>query len=222
MKLNNTIFCIVFFLSFAFNLKAQQQDDSDKEIRDYREKLREQLEKQRKEMEELLGRGDPFGSFDKYFDTMLKNFRMNMQDVDKLLEDYDFDSFGSLKRGADGELFEWSENDKERIVLIKVKPDSEKPFDLKIERGMIRLTGQTMETKEYKDQAGNVTKAQSLRRFNHEVPVPRDVDENSAKFENSKEGFVRIRFQKKSLSTLTPKKDLDSRPLRPDKDDLTI
>lgn len=83
---------------------------------------------------------------------------------------------------------EWVEDEHSRTLILKLKQSKDKPLDIKIEKGFIKIKGDIEE----KNEGKGVRKVHFERMFN----LPEDVDGPNPIFEN-KDGEVRIKFKKK-------------------------
>lgn len=128
---------------------------------------------------------------------------------------------GELEGPVVGE-YDWIITDTHKILKIKVKQIKDKPLDIKIEKGMVKIKGDVEST------SGN-GKKKVMRKVNFErsFSLPDDVDQTSPEFEN-KDGEFLIKFKRLGTAKFKTKlpsavKKIDERvPVSPNSDDLTI
>lgn len=197
------IFLILSLILCSFSvsvpvLAQSQTSDIHKQI--------EEIMKAREEMFRSLLDDNSFEEFDKRFEQMMKKFDQHggfglQQFDDPIVGEYD-----------------WIKTSTHKILKLKVKQVKDKPLDIKIEGGMIRLKGD-VETVEGEGQ-------NSIRRkvsFQRAFTLPDDVDQTNPEFEN-KDGAMLIKFKlkKASANSKTPQEINDRVPLTPEKDAINI
>ncbi len=196
MKTFSRLF-ILFAYLFAGGVFAQS-GDMQKQI--------EEIMKAREEMLRMLMDDRGFEDFEKRMEQMMKNFGhggFNLQQFDDPIV---------------GE-YEWLKTNTHKILKLKVKQVKDKPLDIKIEGGMIRLKGD-VETVAGVGQQTTRRKVSFQRAFT----LPEDVDQNNPEFEN-KDGDMLIKFKLKKPSSkkvTTPEVAPDRIPLTPDKEEIQI
>lgn len=199
------IFLLLTLLST--NLFAQNgQDQFHKQL--------EEIMKAREEMLRALMDDSMSGSFEKRMMDIMKNFE----------NEGDF-GFGQMEGPVVGE-YDWVETDTHKILKIKVKQIKDKPLDIKIQNNEIKIKGDVEST-----QVNGKNKIVKRVNFERTFEMPDDIDKTNPEFENSKDGFMQIKF-KKLVAKASPKKEsikksvgprLDDRaPIAPDSGDLSI
>ena len=99
----------------------------------------DEMMKRRDEMLRSLLNDDSFQEMEKRMQNMMKEFSENGAGFDN-------DFFGSSVVGE----YDWKETDKYKILSLKIKQIKDKPLDIKIEKGQIRLKGDVEEVSEEK------------------------------------------------------------------------
>lgn len=129
---------------------------------------------------------------------------------------------GELEGPVVGE-YDWIITDTQKILKIKVKQIKDKPLDIKIEKGMVKIKGDVESTQ-------GTGKKKVVRKVNFErsFSLPDDVDQTSPEFEN-KDGEFLIKFKRlvkaefKKTAPPPAAKKIDERiPVSPNSDDLNI
>lgn len=166
--------------------------------------------KARDELMRSLLEEDSFSTFDKRFNDLIQKFEQ--------------DSFGSMQGlqmgGIVGE-YDWRETPAHMILAIKVKQIKDKPLDIKIEKGFVRLKGDVEEVLDYPGRKGG--KKVSRVHFERSFSIPEGVDQTTPEFEN-KDGELLIKFKKNKSSSGSPpkKKDSEREPVGRDSEDAII
>jgi HSP20 family molecular chaperone IbpA len=208
MKFSQNFLTILFLVFSSSNLWAQSSSEMEKQL--------EEIMKAREEMFKMLMDDSSFDSFDKRFENMVKKFQQAggfglEQSDDPIVGEYD-----------------WLKTPTHKILKLKVKQVKDKPLDIKIENGMIRLKGDV----ETIDGEGQNTVKRKVS-FQRAFSLPDDVDQTNPEFEN-KEGSLLIKFKLKKVGTSSgkahsPKVDstkqepaTDRVPVVPSGDDVTI
>lgn len=164
---------------FASNTKAQTQnrrDELDREI--------ESIMKARDEMIRSLLNDSAFSQFDDdfadRFDNLMKKFEQNR--------------FGApdMQLGAVVGEYDWRETETHKILVIKVVQIKDRPLDIKIEKGFVRLKGDVEEVQGSPSRKG---KKISKIHFERSFSIPDGVDQTTPEFEN-KDGELLIKFKK--------------------------
>ena len=192
---------------FCTNLFAQSRQDQ------FNRQL-EEIMKAREEMLRALMDDSMSGGFEKRMEEIMKKFGNGG----------DF-GFGQMEDPVVGE-YDWLETDTHKILKIKIKQIKDKPLDIKIQNNEIKIKGE-VESTEIQGKNKIVKKVKFERTFE----MPDDIDKSSPEFENSKDGFMQIKF-KKIIAKSAPLKDppkkvitpkIDERiPVIPDSSDLSI
>jgi HSP20 family molecular chaperone IbpA len=99
--------------------------------------------------------------------------------------DQDFDS-SSFFKNSNSFGYDWREDETYKILSLKVKQVKDRPLDIKIEKGMIKIKGSVEE---------NSSGKKYMSQFERTYSIPHGVDEKNPEFEN-KEGEVLIKFKK--------------------------
>lgn len=194
---------LTFFLSLPVSAQSRREE-LDAEIK--------AILKARDELMRSLLEDDSFSNFDKRFNDLIQRFEQ--------------DSFGSMQGlqmgGVVGE-YDWRETPTQLILAIKVKQIKDRPLDIKIEKGFVRLKG---EVEEIQEAPGRKTKKISKVHFERSFSIPPGVDQTTPEFENS-EGELLIKFKKLkesgSPSPGTPKKkDSEREPVGRESGDAII
>ncbi len=172
-------FLLILCLVFSNNLLAQNRN-MDKEF--------EEIMKRRDEIFKSLFNDDVYKEFDQQMEKMLEEFSKAGLNFDRRM----------FKGGVAGE-YDWEETETHKILKLKVTQVKDKPLDIKIEKGMIRIKGEVEEVLEVNDGEKNSkqNKKQSVSRihFENAFSLPSDVDQRNAEFEN-KAGELLIKFKK--------------------------
>ena len=120
---------LVFFLILISNLGFSQ---TDQERRDEINKQMEELMKARADMIRSLMDDSAFDNFDKHFEDLVKKFQQNGFP----------DGLNNSDLGAGDVVgeYDWRETEAYKIFVLKVKQIKDKPLDIKIEKGQIKLS----------------------------------------------------------------------------------
>lgn len=202
---------MIFLSANIFSNNALGQDE------EFRKQIQE-IMKAREEMLNTLMNGN--GDIEQKMREMMDRFSQQggMPGFD----------IGELEGPVVGE-YDWIVSEKEKILKIKVKQIKDRPLDIKIENGMIKIKGD-VETVQSSGKNKTIKKVNFERSFS----LPDDVDQTSPEFENV-EGALLVKFKrlqsakfKKSTQSnpaapTTPAKKSDERiPVSPNSGDLTI
>lgn len=170
---------LILCLIFSNHLFAQSRN-IDKEF--------EEIMKRRDEIFRSLFNDDVYKEFDQQMEKMLEEFTKAGLNFDRRM----------FKGGVAGE-YDWVETETHKILKLKVTQIKDKPLDIKIEKGMIRVKGEVEEVLEVNPEASKSSnqKKKSVSRihFENAFSLPNDVDQRNAEFEN-KEGELLIKFKK--------------------------
>ncbi|MGZ3808445.1 MAG: Hsp20/alpha crystallin family protein, partial [Bacteriovorax sp.] len=167
------IFAILFLLASFPVFSQNGRSDIDRQI--------EEIMKAREEMIKSLLNDSGFQNFDDRFDDLVKKFQQ--------------DSFGGMPgmdMGAVVGEYDWRESDTHQILVLKVKQIKDRPLDIKIEKGQIKLKGDVESVSEGPGKKG---KRISKVHFERSFSIPEGVDQSSPEFEN-KDGELLIKFKK--------------------------
>ncbi len=129
---------------------------------------------------------------------------------------FDHDFFEEVAPQSGGNI-EWLENDKARILKVKMKMPADQPLDIKIAKNMINISG-------------TIKSANGTSQFHQVVSVPSDCDGAKARIETDKEGYAQIILPKRFASsfkdqtkpTSTPKSEEERQPVSPTQQGLSI
>ena len=199
------ILVTIFLLA---NISAPKSFAQDEEF----QKQVEEIMKAREEMLKSLIEGN--GDMEQKMLEMMKRFSQQGG-----LPGFDI---GELEGPVVGE-YDWIVTDTQKILKIKVKQIKDKPLDIKIEKGMVKIKGDVESTQ-------GTGKKKVVRKVNFErtFSLPDDVDQTSPEFEN-KDGEFLIKFKrlaaakfKKTTAPDSPKKSDERVPVGPNSDDLNI
>lgn len=129
---------------------------------------------------------------------------------------------GELEGPVVGE-YDWIVTETQKILKIKVKQIKDKPLDIKIEKGMVKIKGDVEST-----QGSGKNKIVRKVNFERSFSLPDDVDQTSPEFENIDGEFL-IKFKRLATAKFhkttvpSPAKKIDERvPVSPNSDDLNI
>lgn len=193
----------LLLLSYSLNVLAQSGTgpDPQKEALKRALEMREQIH--RRLMEHLFN-GTPgnddeiFKDMEALFEDVMSGMKGNFQDLSGTPKAYDM---------------AWTESKEGRTLLISPH-DKKQRLEMKVEKGMISIKGQSQE------KGGNST---SVMSFSHIYSVPNDCDWMRVKM-LEKEGKILMTFPYLSNPVKAPKKkqDIDRRPVDPTEDDVTI
>lgn len=172
------IFVMISVLCFFFSgdvVFAQQnrREEIDREI--------EAIMKARNELMRSLLEDDSFSNFDDHVNSLMKKFEQ--------------ESIGLMpghEMGAVVGEYDWKETGTHQILVIKVKQIKDKPLDIKIEKGQVKLKGDVEEVLDYPSRKG---KKISKIHFERSFSIPEGVDETNPEFQ-SKNGELQIKFKK--------------------------
>jgi HSP20 family molecular chaperone IbpA len=152
-----------------------------------------------------------FQNFDKHFEDLVKKFEQNNFSLGQAPDDGD----------VVGE-YDWRETLTHQILVLKVKQVKNKPLDIKIEKGQIKLKGDVESVDLNNPKSKSFTKVHFERSFS----IPAGVDQTKPEFEN-KAGELLIKFKKLKPSKTLPKANIvdplkQQLPISKDQDDVTI
>lgn len=190
---------LLLSIFLSSNLWAQSQPDP------FHQQI-EEIMKAREEMLKALMDGSMSSDFDTRMEEIMKRFGSA-------------GGFGSGFEAFDSPVvgeYDWMENEKEKILKIKVKQVKDKPLDIKIEKGMIKIKGDVETTQ---GQGKNVVKR--AMRFEKSFSLPNDIDQTNPLFENKGESLL-IKFKKLAADKKIKKESSDRLPVDPDQNDLSI
>ena len=165
----------------------------------------EELMKAREEMFKSLLNDSGFQDFDKHFEDLMKNF-----------EKSSFDQSSDMGGPVIGE-YDWRETDIYQIFVLKVRQIKDKPLDIKIEKGQIKLKG---DVESIDEDSSKKSKRISKVHFERTFSIPKDVDQTNPEFEN-KAGELLIKFKKLHVTKSVPKYK-NTPPLNPSEERLPV
>ncbi len=167
-------------LLFCFQFDAvNAQNSNDRQVEMQRQI--ESIIKARNAMIRSLLDDSNLGGLDKHFEDLLKNF-----DIDNI------ENFGTNNLNPVVGEYDWRDFDNEVIFVLKVKQIKDKPLDIKIEKGMIRIKGDVQVVSQ--NETKNIKKKAKVH-FERSFIIPNGVDETSPEFE-TKSGELLIKFKK--------------------------
>lgn len=194
---------LIVITSFSSFGETSQEQEVQRQINE--------LMKAREEMLKSLLNDSGFQNFDKQFEDLIKRF--------------DKENFGSGPDMDASEVigeYDWRETPTHQVFVLKVKQIKDKPLDIKIEKGQIKLKGDV----ESVDLSNPKSKKNTNVHFEKTFAIPIGVDQSNPEFEN-KAGELLIKFKKLKATKAPPKikntiKEEQRRPIDKDADDLTI
>ena len=197
------IFLIITAMSLSLFAQTSQEQQVQRQI--------DELMKAREEMLKTLLNDSGFQSFDKQFEDLVKRFEK--------------ENIGSGPQMDTGEVigeYDWRETSTHQIFVLKIKQIKNKPLDIKIEKGQIKLKGDV----ESVDLTNPKSRVATKVHFERVFVIPQGVDQSNPEFEN-KAGELLIKFKKFKNSIVPPKINKkapnDQRlPVGKDENDLTI
>ena len=207
----------LIFSFLIFNLSSQLFAQSNTPKRHFQgsaatiEQQLQELMKARADMIRSLMDDSSFENFDKHFEDIAKQFEL--------------DPSGGFSNDGIGDVvgeYDWRENETHKIFVLKVKQIKDKPLDIKIEKGQIKLKGDVESVNSDK-----TSKRVSKVHFERTFEIPEGVDQATPDFLNNGAELL-IRFKKIQVSgkKLNPpiksQKMDDQRPLPKSADDQTI
>ena len=163
------------------------------------------------------------------FISKINNILQNFQNFDKnfesLVKKFEKENFGSgfgMETPQDIGEYDWRETPTQQIFVLKVKQSKDKPLDIKIEKGQLKLKGDVESIDLQNPKTHHSTKVHFERDF---VILP-GVDQTNPEFENSA-GELLIKFKKlktvNELRQIKNTKPIDQKsPIGKDAKDLTI
>ncbi|MBP9682633.1 MAG: Hsp20/alpha crystallin family protein [Bacteriovorax sp.] len=204
------ILFVLMTLLFSSSLLSQtKQTDLDAQIKE--------IMKAREEMIRSLFNDSDFGSFDdrmdNHFSDLIKKFQQN--------------GFGGMPQMEMGDVvgeYDWKETENDVTLVLKVAQIKDKPLDIKIEKGQIKLKG---DVESVTQDAAKKSKRISKVHFERIFSIPEGVDQGNPEFEN-KQGELLIKFKKLNVvkgkkQQITPlKKEEERRPLEKEAGDVSI
>jgi len=178
--------------------------------------LREKMRKDHEMINRLLN-DDAFANLNRDFHDKFKKLLDDFYQgtPEDFFKNQKFDQFfrdWSQGNFAQDESGQWLETADERVLVLKLDIPKDAPLDIKIEKGVIQVSGKTIHRRK-SAQGESVEEVQFQKAF----PIPSDCVGPSARFENG-EGEIKIHLRKKSASRTGPK----VKPLAPRKGDLTL
>lgn len=194
---------ILMLLFGSVNLHAQD-DQFQKQI--------EEIMRAREEMLKSLMDDSTGSDMEKRMLDMMKRFSGPGLDDSSM----GFGDFGGVAVGE----YDWIDTSTHKILKIKVQQVKDRPLDIKIEKGFIKIKGDVVSS------VGNGNN-KVVRKVNFErsFSLPNDVDQTNPEFEN-KAGEVLIKFKRLSAiptkTKMLKKMPPERVPVAPDGDDLSI
>ncbi len=138
-------------------------------------------------------------SFFSNMEKMIKEFqRESFETMNKILKDDVFKDFikniDSRNLFSDNVTFNWQKKGNKKILTIKgLNPDNKQfPLDIKIKDSTLSIKGTSISKIENKNQ-----KSTSVMAYNKSMPLPNDIDPESASFKREKDNII-ITFKLKT------------------------
>lgn len=181
---------LIFFIILNHSLVAQTKGNQGYDQQKLVQKQFEEIMRAREEMLKSLLNDDSFSDMNKRMSELMKRFSG---------EDFNLGTQSFFGGSVVGE-YDWREDDKNRILMIKVKQIKDKPLDIKIEKGFIKIKGDVEEVSDNnsrKNKGNNIDNMISKIHFEREFSIPLDVDQTNPEFENTN-GELLIKFKKKN------------------------
>lgn len=199
------LFILSIFTFVSLNVNAETKQEKKSRQSKALNNWQQQLKKDRETIRQMLG-VDMFTGFDQRFEKLLEDFYAKKDgDIDKFFEDDQFDQFLDLWHPFDGmkNMDErWIETPQSRILVFKIPGNNKKqsdqqppPVDIKIEKGLIHISGKTITETKFGNSVSTSTSS-----FQQVFQVPDDVDANKVEFEN-KNGEILIKFPKSKIAS---------------------
>ncbi len=179
MKILIVLIFTLLYLTPTFSQTTKERVQTERDLMDA--EIRSLLNARDELMKSLLD-DDAFSHFDKRFNDLVKKF-----------DDDNFSSMQGLQIGNIVGEYDWRETDSQQILAIKVKQIKDKPLDIKIEKGFVRLKGEVEEILDTPERKG--ARKISKVHFERSFSIPDGVDQTSPLFEN-KDGELLIIFKK--------------------------
>jgi HSP20 family molecular chaperone IbpA len=149
------IFLIITVMSLSLFAQTNQEQQVQRQI--------DELMKAREEMLKSLLNDSGFQSFDKQFEDLVKRFEK--------------ENIGSGPEMDTGEVigeYDWRETSTHQIFVLKIKQIKNKPLDIKIEKGQIKLKGDV----ESVDLTNPKSRVATKVHFERVFVIPQGVDES--------------------------------------------
>ena len=205
--MNKKVKIILLLISILYNSVLLAQTNQRQEV----EQQIKEFMKARDEMIKSLINDSDFQNFDQQFENLAKKFNKDS-----------FSGWPDVGGGVEIGEYDWRENATHKIFVLKVKQIKNKPLDIKIEKGQIKLKGDVESVEQNNSKFKRITKAHFERIFS----IPNDVDRNDPEFEN-KAGELLIKFKKLKSSKSPSKSNTNNigepnQPIEKDPKDLTI
>ena len=192
------IFSISIFI-FCFNVYSETNSPK-KNFQGNAATIEQQLQelmKARADMIRSLMDDSSFDNFDKHFEDIAKQFELDPTS-----------GFGNDQMGDVVGEYDWRENETHKIFVLNVKQIKDKPLDIKIEKGQIKLKGDVESVNSDK-----ASKRVSRVHFERTFEIPEGVDQATPDFLNNGAELL-IRFKKIHPATT---KSLPQKSISPSK-----
>lgn len=220
------IFAMIIFGDLVADETSSDTQSAEQREEEFQNQLRKKLEEDRKAMEELL-QSDDFGMLQKRMQQLMQSFGafddLNIHDF--FGQGLSSQGLGTLGNNA-VETW-WEEKGNEKILFIKAQKNKDDPFNITVEKGMININGTKLN--EVKDERGRVIQ-KSYSSISSSQQIPSDVDPDSVRYDQDKQGNIMIIFKKVVNSPSPDKKPSQKngapsnsfQPLKPNEDDERI
>jgi HSP20 family molecular chaperone IbpA len=186
------------------------------------------LNRDRELIRKMLGGDRYFQEIEKEFEELMNQFHKGS--FDSFFKDDNFDKFFKKwqpQRRLNSNEFRWIETPTEKILIFKGKPAKNSPLSIKVENGIITISGTVVSENEVKLPTGGISKSFSSSSFSKSFSVPPDTDSTKAVIDNNINGEIVIKLPKltKSIPKVPSKKnsnDQDRIPISPGGSGTTI
>lgn len=189
---------LMIFNSLCFAQSSTQREEIDREI--------QKIMKARNDLFRSLLDDNAFTQFD-------DDFGDRFNDLIKKFEQDNFGAMPNVEMGAVVGEYDWRETETHQILVIKVKQIKDRPLDIKIEKGFVRLKG---DVEEVQASPSHKSKKISKVHFERSFSIPEGVDQTTPEFEN-KDGELLIKFKKLNATKHKSTKSHDGGAAVPDK-----
>lgn len=220
------LFFIFLVTAFQTSLIANDQiDEQDKlakkQEEEFHRKLKESMQADQQAMQQFFQSND-YKILEGRLKELMQRFgAWDDLNIDDFLNQNFMDNTLQNPLGGSGVDTYWDETNSEKKFVVKSGKDKTTPFNIVVEEGMIKINGSTLN--EVKNDQGKVI-SRSYSSVNLSQDIPDDVDPDSVRYDQDKEGNIIVIFKKKipSPKLKSNSKDKSFRPLGTDSDDTTI
>ncbi len=224
---NPLVIALVFtgLMIFIGQGRSQVPSRQSQQQEELRQSLREKMRKDHEMINRLLndhGFANINRDFHERFKKLLEDFYQGSPE--DFFQQQKFDQFfrglpsDSFDQSADGQ---WVDAASERILILKLDIPKDSPLDIKIEKGIIHISGKNKRRRTSQQGGEIVEEVQFQKAF----PIPSDCVAGSAQFENRADE-IKIRLRKRSHPEKVIPKATPStpgiQPLAPKQGDITL